>query len=467
MRSHVSVVRSAGAVAGYIRSYSRSLFAAAAVAIGAAAGGAAGAEFQGLGFLPGGSVSEAKGVSADGAVVVGSSQAADGKQQAFRWTLAGGIAPIPRPAGLTMSWASDVSADGSTVAGWAGNSFSSPIGWEGFRWSISGALDRIAVAGAGVWAKGISADGSVVAGSAGDEAFRWTAAGGIQPLGGLSPAPFRSNADGISADGRVIVGDALDVANVVRDAFRWADGTMVGLGAFTASAASRDGSVVVGAFNNGDHREAYRWTAGAGLVGLGAYAPYHESFALGVSADGSVVVGYIESSLDDSKRAFVWTAPGGMRPLQDLLADDPGLDLTGWSLTKAMDVSAEGLTIVGRAYDPAGNEQAFRAVLAEPAVAIMPGDVGRDGAVDFLDYLTVKGNFGMAAGATWADGDFDGDRDVDFIDYLAVKASFGASQAGAAIGPAAGGAGGSAPEPAGLALLLAAAAIVLRRSKGA
>lgn len=56
-------------------------------------------------------------------------------------------------------------------------------------------------------------------------------------------------------------------------------------------------------------------------------------------------------------------------------------------------------------------------------MSALAGDADLDGDVDFLDYLTTKGSFGMDTGATWADGDFDGDADVDFYDYLAVKAN--------------------------------------------
>ncbi len=48
--------------------------------------------FTGLGHLPGGNFqSSAFGVSADGAVVVGASESADGSVEAFRWTSSEGM----------------------------------------------------------------------------------------------------------------------------------------------------------------------------------------------------------------------------------------------------------------------------------------------------------------------------------------------------------------------------------------
>src|SRR5262245_47092881 len=70
-----------------------------------------------------------------------------------------------------------------------------------------------------------------------------------------------------------------------------------GLSSF-ATGVSADGSVVVGSSSsatsgpNPDDREAFRWTAATGMVGLG-FLPggtFSDSGAFGVSADGSVVV---------------------------------------------------------------------------------------------------------------------------------------------------------------------------------
>ena len=330
--------------------------------------------FQGLGDLTGqGYGSEARAVSADGSVVVGSSGTPDG-QQAFVWTQATGMVPLATPAGQLWSWASAVSIDGDWVAGFAGSSFGSAAGWEGVRWHVStGALDRIAVPGAGVWAKGISGDGSVVVGSAAEEAFRWTSAGGLVGLGTLYEAlpVSRSNAEAVSADGLVVVGDSIgiDGDTSYRDAFRWTEGDgMTGLGAFTAVAASTDGAVIAGTISPGTacDWEAFRWTEAGGIVPLGTYAPDHDSYAQGASGDGSRVVGYIEEAGDGPQRAFFWDAPHGIRLVQDVLENDFGLDLTGWRLTQAWGVSNEGPTIVGRGIHN-GVEEAFVAVLPEPA----------------------------------------------------------------------------------------------------
>ena len=50
--------------------------------------------------------------------------------------------------------------------------------------------------------------------------------------------------------------------------------------------------------------------------------------------------------------AFIWDNANGMRKLKDVLVNDFGLDLTGWTLTIARGISDDGLTIVGDGIKP-------------------------------------------------------------------------------------------------------------------
>ena len=87
------------------------------------------------------------------------------------------------------------------------------------------------------------------------------------------------------------------------------------------------------------------------MVGLGDLpGGRFGSAAKAVSADGSVVVG--GSGSDSGDEAFRWTEAGGMRNLKEMLADDFRRDLTGWSLSGATGVSADGVTIVGFGNSP-------------------------------------------------------------------------------------------------------------------
>jgi probable HAF family extracellular repeat protein len=80
------------------------------------------------------------------------------------------------------------------------------------------------------------------------------------------------------------------------------------------------------------------------------------SEATGVSADGSVVVGWAENAAGQD-RAFRWTAAGGMEDLNITYAH---LLTDGSELYRANAISPDGRYIVGQGYNAAtGREEAF------------------------------------------------------------------------------------------------------------
>ena len=102
---------------------------------------------------------------------------------------------------------------------------------------------------------------------------------------------------------------------------------------------SADGSVVVGYADDAADAEltrAFRWTAADGMQDLGALPGGDTSGAYGVSADGSVVVGFAKNAAGQW-RAFRWTASGGMQDLGTL----------GGTWSEAYGVSADGSVVVG------------------------------------------------------------------------------------------------------------------------
>ena len=345
------------------------------------------ASFTPLGDLPGDYYfySWAFDVSSDDTVVVGHSFSPrpDGNgsaNEAFRWTEADGMVGLgDLPGGTVYSQARGVSADGAVVVG----SSESASGMEAFRWTEA---DGMVGLGANTYGEAVSSDGTVVVGtdiSGGRyEAFRWTEADGMVGLGDLPGGTVYSQARGVSADGAVVVGSSESASG--SEAFRWTlvdgVGVMEGLGQLPgggfdswASGVSADGSLVVGVSESASGSEAFRWTEinGVGVMeGLGDLpGGGFSSGATAVSADGWIVVGASDtgSGRDYGREAIRWTPTDGMRNLAELLiAQGLDADLAGWELSGAHGVSADGTKIVGYGYNPDGNREAWVATLPLP-----------------------------------------------------------------------------------------------------
>ncbi|MFZ4573136.1 MAG: GC-type dockerin domain-anchored protein [Phycisphaerales bacterium] len=403
--------------------------------------------FEPLGDLPGGGAySEAWGLSSSGEVVVGASVVGGSGfslvLDGLLWTQESGAQPLFGTTTGPSARAHGASADGSIVAGVADYGAFNPLGSQAFVWSASSGMTLIGdlpggSAPRGV-ARGISDDGTVVVGigesALGTQAWRYHVPSGVfTPLNDLAGGAAECYAYAVSDDGRVAVGIGR-VANGTRAA-RWVDAgqpqnleTLPNAAGFepnsAAEAVNADGSVVVGwsrSTNSPQGAEAFLWRQGQGLIGLGDLPTgAFQSWAYGVSADGSVVVGRASIAgpcgpfgCGSEGRAFIWDAANGMRDLQQL-ATDAGADLTGWKLTEARAVSADGRVITGNGFNPSGAGEAWRLSLA-PARCI--GDFTRDGAVDSDDVISFFGAWDAAdpAADVTADGGVDSDDVILFF----------------------------------------------------
>jgi probable HAF family extracellular repeat protein len=108
-----------------------------------------------------------------------------------------------------------------------------------------------------------------------------------------------------------------------------------------AMGVSPDGSVVVGRGNASIGSKGYRWSADAGLTPIGVAPGDVHSEADGASTDGAVIVGASSDAGANRYTPFRWTEAAGIQPL--------GTIAGGGSRNIAVDVSADGAVIAGNA----------------------------------------------------------------------------------------------------------------------
>lgn len=384
------------------RSAALSMLAPLALAL-CAGGTIAQPSFRGLGDFSGGAFSsDAWRISSDGMALAAAGTLVDGGVAA-RWTEMDGLVRLGRLPGLTdLSFSTAISGTGKYVVGYSEGAGVS----EAFLWSADAGMISLGDLPGGAHASrayNISADGTTVVGR-GDmvdnwptltgQAFLWTEATGMIALGYSQPHHDDSEAWAVSKDGSVVTG--LSFKNFSDgEAFIWTQGSgMVGLGDIAGgpdnfSAAvdmNSDGSVIVGVCSPPGGYEAFRWTQGTGMVPLGDLpGGEHYSDAFGVSEDGNTIVGIANwDGGNGDERAYIWTHTQGMRDLKAVLETDYGIDLTGWTLLAANDLSADGKIIVGQGINPAGDREAW---IADLHKAPCPGDFNGDGTRNTLDVL--------------------------------------------------------------------------------
>ncbi|WP_367929509.1 hypothetical protein [Aquamicrobium sp.] len=218
-------------------------------------------------------------------------------------------------------------------------------------------------------ATGVSNDGGVIVGQASVDMFgetgawsrgyMWTEAGGFVDLGTLD-GHATSNALGVSGDGQAVVGLSYDLYGVARG-FRWTQTDGMGdIGEFSAGypfmAASYDGSVVAGNTASGYLSRASVWTEASGQIeNLPLLNGGNQSVARDISDDGSVIVGQAHNGANGGMHAVRWvdTVP------QDLTTPGTGL---GDNYSYGFGVSGNGAVVVGEVQTdgPGGVMRGFR-----------------------------------------------------------------------------------------------------------
>ena len=257
--------------------------------------------------------------------------------------------------------ANAITADGSVVVGKGQINASIP---GAFRWSAAtGAVRLDSLAGyADAEALGVSADGTVIVGASyfgpsGEQAqaVRWVADGlggfTVEALGDLPGGNFMSRAVAVSADGTLVLG--ISESDRGQEAFIWtATGGMQGLGDGTGElrAMSADGSVIVGGSviwdaNNGT-RSLFQVLTESGIAGLENWSGMG---AIGITADGRTIVG--EGTNPDGDQE-------GWRVVLPINAAAPFFDTVPAGLYTVQ--TGQPITFTASAFDPDGQLVQYR-----------------------------------------------------------------------------------------------------------
>ena len=258
-----------------------------------------------------GSFSQAAAVSANGLVIVGHTDIF-GLIHAAIWN-SGSLTTLPLGIYDEMR-ATAVSADGLTVVGFSVDNLARTDAF--YRISTNNAVSLAAEFGSlHSQATGVSGNGSLIVGTLSDDFFGtpFVRRGFIHTVGGshtvinpsaTGPAAFSSRTfaemTAISSDGSTSIGYAYSVPGLpLGDALgfrRASNGTITSLGTLGGAwsipnAISANGAVIVGQSANGSSEEAFVYQNGT-MTGLGFLTGGSSSNATGVSADGSVIVGF-------------------------------------------------------------------------------------------------------------------------------------------------------------------------------
>ncbi|MEZ4279188.1 MAG: hypothetical protein R3F21_06150 [Myxococcota bacterium] len=322
-------------------------------------------------------------VSDEGLAGGAASAASGGDSQAIVYSIGSGLRTFDTLPGGIMNalHVSGGSRDGQTLVG----SALTDRGIQAFRYSEGSGTEilapREAVGPTADWAQAFASDADRVVGSSNGAATVWDGGLGPVSLGSLNASFVNAYAYDASADGRRVVGKSWNESFDFQ-AFLWTEESgMIGLGSEHGSGygeavgISADGSTVVGITTEAGPYAPFVWTESSGLRPLAAptgfgWSSFPDSFfSLDVSGDGSVVVGGGLFGIGSDPEAFIYSPTEGVRALSDHL-ESLGIDLAGWTLSEARAVSEDGRFIVGSGIDPSGRSSGWLVVIPEPGTAI-------------------------------------------------------------------------------------------------
>jgi len=244
-----------------------------------------------------------------------------------------------------------------------------------FRWANGVAALIPQLKGIESTANSVSTDGTIIAGDinpTGSNPSGFTLTGTNLEIIPPSSKNLTTSGTIMSANGTVVAGNIASGFGTLTP-YQWQNGALIQWPGSTTQdsspeAVSPDGSVVVGVTDvgGGFNPVPFEWTNGA-VTTLTLPSGFNVGSAMGVSNEGSTIVGFMMPPLSIDNKAFIWTQANGVQDLQQVLtADGLGSSLAGWTLTKATAITPDGYTIVGDGIDPQGQDEGWIANLGPP-----------------------------------------------------------------------------------------------------
>ncbi len=365
-------------------------------------------------------------VSADGSVIAGNTP---GAYETARWTAAGGVVPLGRatvPALGVGAGIPQVSQDGTRISGTIlsdDETYATQGIWTlGSGWqeclpmpSDAGIIDQSL---ASAW--GISGDGTALVGlywrggQPGGSAHpsRWTQSSGVVDLGtqngGTCTGCGSGRANGTNSDGSVVVGwiENPDFGNWWPTV--WVNGVRTVLkqtdGWASAEAVSPNGTIIVGSSwfppvsqFSVEEAAVWRWNGNqwveqrlGKLAGTGS--PFGLAVATGVTADGSMIVGYNRFN-GSNDTGFVWTQATGLISAEQFIASQGSTVPPSFDISTLSTISDDGSVIVGVGNDvrPPYAQRSFTITRC-----VLRGDVNKDSTVNGADVMAfVRAKMGL------------------------------------------------------------------------
>lgn len=182
---------------------------------------------------------------------------------------------------------------------------------------LAAAQGDFTVLGNSLTPSAVSGDGSLVAGTGSGQYWLWSAAGGLQFIGGLEPGNGVGGQASVSFDGTEVGGTLLNPATGQYEAGRYsvAAGSWMPLGGLGGSSGqstssgwgtSGDGRVAVGlGWINPGVAHGFTYSAATGMVDLGSSVPDRSTRANDADYDGDVVVGW-QDGVSGFRQGALW-----------------------------------------------------------------------------------------------------------------------------------------------------------------